>query len=251
MQRRKIIAGNWKMYKTAEEAQVYAAQFLEALGDATAADVVICAPYTALPALKNEFEESLVHLGAQNMFWADEGAYTGEISAKMLLELACTYVILGHSERREILLESDELIAKKLKAALAAGLTPILCVGENLVQREGGKAMDIVRTQVQKGVEGLSRDDLQRVVIAYEPIWAIGTGKTASSEDAQQMCAGIRATVAAIDSAAAQIIPILYGGSVKVNNIRELMSQADIDGGLVGGASLEPQGFADLVHQAC
>ncbi|MDR3288121.1 MAG: triose-phosphate isomerase [Peptococcaceae bacterium] len=248
--RRKIIAGNWKMNKTAPEARAYTAAFQKALGEAPGVEVVVCAPYPLLPVLKQELVASAIQLGAQNMFWAVEGAYTGEVSAAMLLETGCTYVILGHSERRELLQETDEMIARKIKAALTAGLTPILCVGENLAQREENKALDVVRGQIQQDLSGLSAAEIARIVVAYEPIWAIGTGRTASSEDAQEMCAGIRSVVAALSGPAAAVLPILYGGSVKAENIAELMRREDIDGALVGGASLDPQGFAALVQQA-
>ncbi|WP_019851461.1 triose-phosphate isomerase [Desulfitobacterium sp. PCE1] len=248
--RHPIIAGNWKMNKSLREAQDYAVRLLGMLGELTEIDVVVCAPFTALSVLKDELEESVIHIGAQDMFYAPNGAYTGEISAAMLVDVACTYVILGHSERREVLRETDEEIAKKVKAALKAGLTPILCVGENLANREEGKAFAIVRGQVEKDLTDLSADELKRVVIAYEPIWAIGTGKTASSEDAQEMCAMIRSTLAGIAGVVADEINILYGGSVKGDNIGELMEQPDVDGALVGGASLEPEGFAQLVQNA-
>jgi len=238
------------MNKTVAEAREFAEKFLPAVSDVTEMDIVICAPFTALPALKDELEESIVHLGAQDVFWEVEGAYTGEISTKMLRDLACTYVIVGHSERREIIGETDEQIAKKVKAALAGGLTPILCVGENLSQREDGKALAVVRNQVQKDLVDLSTEELERVVIAYEPIWAIGTGKTASSADAQEMCAGIRSTLRGIAGSVAEKIRILYGGSVKPENARDLIQQPDIDGALVGGASLNPEGFAQLIHNA-
>ncbi|WP_041276172.1 triose-phosphate isomerase [Desulfosporosinus acidiphilus] len=248
--RRHVIAGNWKMFKTVKEAEDYAVKFLEDVKNVTDLDIILCAPFTALYALKNELEESVVHLGAQNMSWADQGAYTGEISAQMLLEAACTYVILGHSERREMFGETDEAIAKKVRKALEAGLTPILCVGENLSVREAGKAVAQVQGQVAKALEGISPEDLSRVVVAYEPIWAIGTGKTASSQDAQEMCAAIRFTLARFMGTASEKVPILYGGSVKADNIAELLSESDVDGALVGGASLDPQGFAKLIHNA-
>ena len=238
------------MHKDNGEARDYAAKFLELVGEITELDMVICAPFTALSVLKDELEESVVHLGAQNMFWTGEGAYTGEISPRMLTDMACTYVIIGHSERREILHETDEMIAKKVKAALNAGLKPILCVGENLNQREDGRALATVRGQVERDLPDLSPEELRRVVIAYEPIWAIGTGRTASSADAQEMCAGIRSTVAGIAGVVAEEIPILYGGSVKEGNIQELMAETDIDGALVGGASLDAEGFARLVRNA-
>ncbi|MGI6450711.1 MAG: triose-phosphate isomerase [Desulfitobacteriia bacterium] len=248
--RRRLIAGNWKMNKTSPEARDFATAFLEKVGDVTDLDMVVCAPYTALPVLKEELEESIVHIGAQNMYHEPQGAFTGEISAAMLKDLACTYVILGHSERREYLKEDDELIAKKVKAALEAGLIPILCVGENLALREGGKALAFVRGQVEKDLVELEPAELRKVVIAYEPIWAIGTGKTASAQDAQEMCSAIRSTLAGIAGTVAQEIKILYGGSVKSGNIAELMAQPDIDGALVGGASLEVPEFAQLIQNA-
>jgi len=248
--RRQVIAGNWKMFKTVSEAEDYAVKFLDEVKDITDLDIVLCAPFTALYALKNELEESIVHLGAQNMAWADQGAYTGEISAQMLLDVACTYVILGHSERREMFGETDEEIAKKVQKALAVGLTPILCCGENLNLREEGKAMERVQGQVSRALSGLSIEDLSRVIVAYEPIWAIGTGKTASSKDAQEMCASIRATLTELMGLDAEKVPILYGGSVKAENIAELMTEPDVDGALVGGASLEPLNFAKLIKNA-
>jgi len=248
--RRRVIAGNWKMFKTVSEAENYAVKFLDEVKDVTDLDIVLCAPFTALYALKNELEESIVHLGAQNMAWADQGAYTGEISAQMLLDVACTYVILGHSERREMFGETDEEIAKKVQQALAVGLTPIVCCGENLSLREEGKAVERVQGQVSRALSGLATEDLSRVIIAYEPIWAIGTGKTASSKDAQEMCAAIRTTLTERMGRAAEQVPILYGGSVKAENIAELITEPDVDGALVGGASLDPLGFAQLIKNA-
>ncbi|MDR3543750.1 MAG: triose-phosphate isomerase [Desulfosporosinus sp.] len=248
--RRPVIAGNWKMFKTVSEAEDYAVRFLEEVKDVTELDIILCAPFTALYPLKNELEESVVHLGAQNMSWADQGAYTGEISAQMLLDVACTYVILGHSERREFYGETDQEIAKKVQKALAAGLTPIFCVGENLNVREEGKAAERVQAQVSLALSSLSIEELSRIVIAYEPIWAIGTGKTASSNDAQEMCAAIRNTLTGLMGLDAEKVPILYGGSVKAENIVELLNEPDVDGALVGGASLDPLGFAKLVHNA-
>lgn len=248
--RRPVIAGNWKMFKTTGEAVDYAGKFLEEVREVTELDIVLCAPFTTLYPLKNELEESIVHLGAQNMASADQGAYTGEISAQMLLDVACTYVILGHSERRELFGETDEEIAKKVQKALSSGLKPMLCVGENLDVRAEGKAAERVSSQVSRALTGLSVEDLSRVIIAYEPIWAIGTGKTASSKDAQEMCASIRATLSGLMGSAAEQVPILYGGSVKAENIAELMAEADIDGALVGGASLDPLSFAKLVQNA-
>lgn len=248
--RRRVIAGNWKMFKTVGEAEDYAIRFLEEVKDVTDLDVVLCAPFTSLHALKNELEESIVHLGAQNMAWAEEGAYTGEISARMLLDVACTYVILGHSERREMFGETDQDIAKKVQQALAVGLTPIFCCGENLKLREEGKAAEWVKNQVASALSGISKDDLKRIIVAYEPIWAIGTGKTASSKDAQEMCANIRATLTELMGPASENVPILYGGSVKAENIGELMQEPDVDGALVGGASLDPLSFGKLIKNA-
>jgi len=248
--RRTVIAGNWKMYKTVTEAEEFAVKFLEEISEVTELDIVLCAPFTALHALKNELEESVVYLGAQNMSWADEGAYTGEISAQMLLDVACTHVIIGHSERREFFGETDEQINRKVQKALAAGLTPILCVGENLNVREEGKAVERVRAQVSRALSGLSTEALSQMIIAYEPIWAIGTGKTASSQDAQDMCAAIRANLTELMGLTAEIVPILYGGSVKAENIANLLTEPDVDGALVGGASLDPQSFAKLIHNA-
>lgn len=248
--RRPVIAGNWKMFKTTGEARDYALSLLSLIGEISELDIVVCAPFTSLSVLKEELEESIIYLGAQNMSWAAEGAFTGEISPEMLLDVACTYVILGHSERRELFRETDEDIAKKVKAAIASGLKPILCVGENLSQREEGKALAVVRAQIQRNLLELSSDELRKITIAYEPIWAIGTGKTASSRDAQEMCAGIRSTISGIAGSLAEEIVILYGGSVKAENIAELMTQSDIDGALVGGASLDAEGFAQLIKNA-
>lgn len=248
--RRPIIAGNWKMYKTSQEARDFALSIQEKVEDVTDLDMVVCAPFTDLHILKEELEESIIHIGAQNMYHEEAGAYTGEISPMMLLDMACTYVIIGHSERREHMKENDEIVAKKVKMALDKGLIPILCVGENLSMREGGKAIGFVRGQVEKNLMDLTPTELRKVVVAYEPIWAIGTGKTASSQDAQEICAGIRTTIAGISGSVAQEIRILYGGSVKPSNIAEIMAQPDIDGALVGGASLDPQGFAELIHNA-
>ena len=248
--RRRLIAGNWKMNKTVEEAREFASGLLEKIADVTDLDILICAPYTALPVLKEELEESIVHIGAQNMFYEPKGAFTGEISPLMLKDLACTYVILGHSERRQYFKEDGQMIAKKVKAALDNGIIPILCVGENLALREDGKALAYVRGQVESDLADLTVSELSKVVIAYEPIWAIGTGKTASAEDAQEMCKAIRSTVSTIYGSVAQEMRILYGGSAKSGNIQELMAQPDIDGGLIGGSSLDVREFTKLIQNA-
>ncbi|ADY57477.1 triosephosphate isomerase [Syntrophobotulus glycolicus DSM 8271] len=248
--RKQLIAGNWKMFMNTQQAREFALDFQGRVADVTDKEIVICAPFTALHVLKEEWEEGIIHIGAQDVFYQKEGAYTGEISPAMLVDLACTYVIIGHSERRGYLKENDELIAQKIKAALENNLKPILCVGENLSQREDGKALSFVRSQVEKDLSELSSSDIGKIVIAYEPVWAIGTGKTASPQDAQEMCAAIRSTLAGIAGAAANNIQILYGGSVKADNIKELTKKKDIDGALVGGASLDPKQFADLIHNA-
>ena len=248
-ERRPVIAGNWKMFKTVSEATDYTAAFLKEVKDISDCDVVLCGPFTTLYPLKGELEKSGVRLGAQNMSWEEEGAFTGEISARMLLDMGCAYVIIGHSERREIFGETDEGVNKKVRKALAAGLIPILCVGENLKIREEGKEVDWVRTQVIADLAGLAKEDLSRIVIAYEPIWAIGTGKTASSRDAQEMCLAIRNELKGLMAAEAENVAILYGGSVKLENIEELMAEPDVDGALVGGASLDPVGFAAIVQR--
>ena len=238
------------MYKTTEEARSYACAFrrrVDGIGDL---DIAVCAPFTVLGILQTELAASTVMLGAQNMYYQLEGAYTGEISPRMLQDLACRFVILGHSERREYMKETDDLIGLKVKAALAHNLTPILCVGENLQQRETGQALKFVRGQVEKALAGINASDLAGIVIAYEPIWAIGTGKTATAAEAQEMCQAIRLTLAGMAGPAAQTIRILYGGSVKSSNISEFMAQTDIDGALVGGASLDADGFSELISKA-
>lgn len=248
--RRPLIAGNWKMHKNSQEARDFSTALQDKVAEVTELDIVVCAPFTVLSVLKDELEESIIHIGAQNVYHEKQGAFTGEISPQMLLDMACTYVIIGHSERREFLKEEDEFIAKKIKAALESGLTPILCVGENLASREAGKALAFVRGQVEKDLMDLTPAELSKIVIAYEPIWAIGTGKTASAQDAQEMCSAIRATLTGIAGTVAQQMKILYGGSVKSGNIAELMAQPDIDGALVGGASLDVNEFSLLIQNA-
>jgi triosephosphate isomerase len=248
MQRRPIIAGNWKMHKTADEAREFA-RIVRSILPQEKVDTVICAPFTALHALVEELGEYPVAIGAQNMHWEESGAFTGEISPGMLTSLGVKYVIIGHSERREYFAETDETVNKKTKSAFAHGLTPIVCVGENLEQREAGKTKELVREQVLRAVEGLSSEQAKQLVIAYEPIWAIGTGKSSSTEDAQDVIAFIRGTVEdAFDSQVASQVRIQYGGSVKPENIASYMEQPDIDGALVGGASLTPESFLQLVE---
>lgn len=246
--RKPIIAGNWKMHYTVEEA-VKVAKELKGLVKGASADVVICAPFIQLPALVAELKGSNVKVGAQNMHFEEKGAYTGEISPGMLEALGVDYVVIGHSERRQYFNETDGDINKKLKKAFKHSLTPILCVGESLEQRESGTTEEVIRAQVVKDLEGLSADEAKEVVIAYEPIWAIGTGKTATSEQANETIAAIRKMVADIFGAEiADAVRIQYGGSVKPSTIKEQMAMSDIDGALVGGASLLADDFAKIVN---
>jgi len=246
--RKPIIAGNWKMHYTVEEA-VKVAKELKGLVKGASADVVICAPFIQLPALVAELKGSNVKVGAQNMHFEEKGAYTGEISPGMLEALGVDYVVIGHSERRQYFNETDGDINKKLKKAFKHSLTPTLCVGESLEQREAGTTEEVIRAQVVKDLEGLSADEAKEVVIAYEPIWAIGTGKTATSEQANETIAAIRKMVADIFGAeVADAVRIQYGGSVKPSTIKEQMAMSDIDGALVGGASLLADDFAKIVN---
>lgn len=242
-----IIAGNWKMHKNVGEA-IEIARALDELVENSEVEVVICPPFTSLSSL-SALGLSKVKLGAQNMYYAEEGAYTGEISATMLEDVGCEYVILGHSERREIFKEDDELINKKVLKALEAGLRPILCVGETLAQRKAGETEDVVIAQTTKGLAGVSPEQIEAVVIAYEPIWAIGTGETSNGEDANQVIGSIRQNLATLFSdAMAQKVRIQYGGSVKPGNITEFMNQPEIDGALVGGASLKVKDFVGIIQ---
>ena len=247
--RQPIIAGNWKMYKTAAEAVEFVRDLKPLVSGARHCEIVICPPYTSLGVLAPELAGTGIFLGAQNMFWEAEGAYTGEVSPGMLLAAGCKYVILGHSERREYFGESDETVNRKIKAALSNGLVPVFCVGEKLAEREAGTTTQVVRRQVTGGLAGIEPADVARMVIAYEPVWAIGTGRTASSEDAEEVISYIRGVVAELcgpESAAE--VRIQYGGSVKPGNAAELMGMPNIDGALVGGASLDPVSFAQIVN---
>lgn len=245
-----IIAGNWKMYKTASQA-VFLFQRLEDLvADVKDVEIVVCPPFIALRSLQVVMEQNQpnIYLGAQNMHWEEEGAYTGEISPTMLKALGVEYVILGHSERRQLFSETDEMIGKKITSALTHDLIPILCVGETLEQRERGETEMVVRSQVTRDLEGISENEVTKVAIAYEPVWAIGTGRTATPEVANDTIKFIRQLIAEMyKSEVAEVIRILYGGSVRSDNIGELMAQPDIDGALVGGASLDPESFARIV----
>lgn len=249
--RKKLIAGNWKMNKTCADAEPLVQEIVSEIGKVTDVDIVVCPPFTLLSAVGKGVEGSNIKLGAQNMHTEASGAYTGEISAPMLRSLFASYVILGHSERRTYFKESDAFINQKVLAALSSELRPILCVGETLAEREGGDTLKVVQLQTEQGLEGVSKDQATSVVIAYEPVWAIGTGKVASTEQAQEVHAFIRSLLVKLyGEAIAQKVRILYGGSMKPANAPELLSQKDIDGGLIGGAALEARSFVDLVKSA-
>ena len=246
--RKPIIAGNWKMNKTPSQG-VELVNALKPLVADAACDVVVCPPFVCLAAVGEALKGSNIRLGAQNMHFAEKGAFTGEISADMLKELGVEYVIIGHSERRQYFAETDETVNRKVTFALEKGLTPIMCVGESLEQREAGVTDAFVSGQVEAGLMGLTAEQVKKVVIAYEPIWAIGTGKTASKEDANATIGVIRKTIERIfGKEAAEAIRIQYGGSMNAKNASELMSMDEIDGGLIGGASLKPEDFAKVVH---
>ena len=247
--RRPYIAANWKMHKTATEARELIAAFADVATD-DGPEVIVCPPATALAAAVEAADGTPIRIGAQNMHSEPHGAFTGEVSAGMLLDLGVEVVILGHSERRALFGETDEALAHKVPAALNAGLEPILCVGETEEQRNADETEQVLTAQIEADLADVSDGDLAKVVIAYEPVWAIGTGNTASAEQAQEACALIRALLAKRDENAAGAVRILYGGSMKPGNAEELLSQEDIDGGLIGGASLEPDDFAAIVRAA-
>lgn len=247
--RKPLIAGNWKMNKTVAQATELVEGLLAGVGQPQDREVLVCPPFTALHAVGRLIKGSPMMLGAQNLYPRDSGAYTGEVSARMLLEAGCSHVIIGHSERRGYFGESDEFANQKIKATLGAGLKVILCVGESRQQREAGQAERIVTDQVRRCLADLIAEDMAEVVIAYEPVWAIGTGLTARPEDAEEMHACIRSLLGELFSEqVAEVMRILYGGSVKPGNIDDLMVQPDIDGALVGGASLEAQSFLRIIH---
>ncbi|MGM0898716.1 MAG: triose-phosphate isomerase [Bacillota bacterium] len=247
--RKPIIAGNWKMYKTASQAKEFVEQVNGLVPDADKLDAVICAPALFLSQLVSSAESSALKIGAQTMHEKGEGAFTGEISPVQLADIGVDYVIIGHSERRQYFNETDETVNAKVKSAFSHQLTPILCVGETDEQREAGQMESIVEAQVEKAVEGLTDAQIAELVIAYEPIWAIGTGKTATAEDANEACGIVRKKIASLYSdEAAEKVRIQYGGSVKPANIQELLSMEHIDGALVGGASLETESFVKLLE---
>lgn len=245
--RKKIVAGNWKMNKTPQEAVAFCKEMKDKMSS-DEVTVIFCVPFVDLYPVMEELKGSSIHVAAQNMHFEDNGAYTGEISAPMLKEMGVEYVVLGHSERREYFGETDETVNKKVKKAIETGITPILCCGETLQQREDGVTMEWIKGQIKNGLADVSKEDALKLVIAYEPIWAIGTGKTATSEQAQEVCKGVRDVLAELyGQETADKMPIQYGGSVGPANALELFSMADIDGGLVGGASLK-EDFQTIVH---
>jgi triosephosphate isomerase len=247
--RKPIIAGNWKMYKTIPEAKTLVSGVLRSLSGINDVEVVFCPPFTALSTVKELVKDTPCGLGAQDIYWKEQGAFTGEVSPLMLKDIGCDYVIIGHSERRQYFGETDATVNQKVKAALAVGIKPIICVGESLAEREAGETDALIKKQTEKALEGIEASFIPTLVIAYEPIWAIGTGKSSSPADANQVIGLIRNTVANLFSkdVAAQM-RIQYGGSVKPENIKEFMNQPEIDGALVGGASLEVESFLKLIR---
>lgn len=246
--RKPIIAGNWKMHKTIAEAVEFVNEIKGKVNN-TDVEAVICAPFTLLKDLKEATKGTPIKIGAQNMHYADNGAFTGEISAPMLKELDIDYVVLGHSERRQYFNETNETVNKKVLKALEAGIDPILCIGETLEEREADKTKDVCKVQTEKALENVTAEDMTKVVIAYEPIWAIGTGKTATAEQANDVIAYVREVVKGLyGEEISEEVRIQYGGSVKPSNVSEIMNQTDIDGALVGGASLQPADFTELVN---
>lgn len=246
--RRVIIAGNWKMNKTIGESIDLANSIKRSLYDIPEIEVVLCPPFTALSDVREVIMETNIRLGAQDCFWEKEGAFTGEVSSEMLKDAGCEYVIIGHSERRQYFGEMNEGVNKKVKSAIKESLKPIVCVGERLEERKSGKTFEVVKDHIENSLSGLSREDMKNVVIAYEPVWAIGTGVNATKDEAEEVHKYIRALLAKMyDEDLAKLVRIQYGGSVKPDNIKELISEADIDGALVGGASLKADSFIEIV----
>ena len=246
--RKPLIAGNWKMYKTCSEAVETARHLVKLVADAKDVDIMIAPQFTALAPVSEIIKGSMVSLGGQNLFWEKEGAYTGEISAEMVIAAGCSHVIIGHSERRQYFGETDDTVNKKINSAIKGQLTPVFCVGETAKERESKDTFSVLDKQVTKGLEGFSSDQLGKLVVAYEPVWAIGTGKTATSDQAQEVHQFLRSMLEKIfGDSFSKMIRILYGGSVKPGNIAELMAMPDIDGALVGGASLDAETFSKIV----
>lgn len=246
--RKKVIAANWKMYKTPEQTRVFFDAFLPGVLSHNRDEIVVCPPFPCIAAAVAATRETNVHIGGQNVHWAKEGAFTGETSASMLLAVGATHAIIGHSERRQYFAETDDTVNARLKCALEAGLVPIVCVGEVIQEREAGLTEDVLRRQVSRAFSGIDGSQSGTIIVAYEPVWAIGTGKTATPQLASEAHGIIRAEVAkAVGKPVADAMRILYGGSVKPDNAHDLMSQAEIDGALVGGASLDPKSFTSIV----
>ncbi|MGA9293420.1 MAG: triose-phosphate isomerase [Ignavibacteriaceae bacterium] len=249
--RRKIIAGNWKMNNDINGTINLISNLVKSLNNSENCDVIVCPPFTSLTEANSQIKNTVIKLGAQNMYFENEGAYTGEISAQMLKSAGCEFVILGHSERRAIFNESDSLINKKIKKAISSGLKPIFCVGESLEQREKGVMKDIIKTQVTEGLNDISAEEIKTLIVAYEPVWAIGTGRNATPEQAQEVHEFIRSLIKEkYSEEIADNMIIQYGGSVKPDNAKDLLSQKDIDGALVGGASLKADLFLGIIRAA-
>lgn len=249
--RRAIVAGNWKMNKLASEVPAFVQELSDTMSAGENVDVVLCVPFPLIPAVAGAVKEMPVSVGAQDVSVHGSGAYTGEVSGAMLEDLGVRYCIIGHSERRACHGETDELVCGKLRALLEKGIRPILCVGESLAQRDAGVTLSFVKTQVMSALSGVTAEELKMVVIAYEPIWAIGTGRTATADQAQEVCAHIRAVLSELyDENVARGVSILYGGSMNAKNAAELLAMPDIDGGLIGGASLKPADFAVIIGAA-
>jgi triosephosphate isomerase (TIM) len=247
--RRRVIAGNWKMYKTQADTRAFFAAFNPLVAGVTDCDIVIAPPFTSILAAVAAAKGTRIAISSQDVYWEKEGAFTGQISTGMLIEAGCSYSIVGHSERRQFFGDTNETVFKKAKAALAAGLTPIVCIGEMLADREAGNTENVIEAQFNGSVGALTPEEFSRILIAYEPVWAIGTGRTATPEIAAEVKKFIRrCTAAKFSAAAASALRILYGGSVKPENIQGLMAQEELDGALVGGASLDPKSFACLVN---
>jgi triosephosphate isomerase len=247
--RKPVIAGNWKLFKTIGEATALVKELKTLVANNNGVEIVVAPVFTALSRVSEAIAGSNINLASQNCYWEEEGAFTGEVAPKLLKDAGCSHVIIGHSERRQYFGETDITVNKKTKAVIAAGLTAIVCVGETLAERESEKTFSVIETQIKSGLEGLSPDVVAKLIIAYEPVWAIGTGKTASDEQAQEVHFFIRNLVARLfDNSTSDAVRILYGGSVKPDNVKGLMAQSDIDGALVGGASLKADSFAAIVN---
>jgi len=250
--RKPIIAGNWKMNKTIHEAIDLANKVKRETYNLEAIDIVLCPPYTALDEVSEVIVDTNIKLGAQDVYWEKEGAFTGEVSCAMLKDAGCEYVIIGHSERRAYFHETNETVNKKVKAALNSGLRPIMCVGETLAERKSGKTFDVIKDHVENGIKGLKEDEMEKVVIAYEPVWAIGTGVNATKDEAEEAHKYIRTVVLTglYSKELSDTVRIQYGGSVKPDNIKELIGEPDVDGALVGGASLKAESFVEIVRNS-